>query len=228
MKQIYFACPLLVLVLCTVARAQGESRAMQDAAALFRSGRYAEAAKAYEQITKTDPGNGTAWHQWGNSLWEIGETRRAIEIFQTADGLLSGASTRQAGVRFRLGQAWARLDERERAFEWLDRAMQSGFLSFELFSADRDLSKLANDPRYWKIYARLYARTPPSVSDEYRAGGKSFHGQGQKDNFSYGQDAIVDALKTDVPKNAFGSSGMRPRLDPTRGNGVLLDLERGP
>jgi tetratricopeptide (TPR) repeat protein len=229
MKQIYFACPLLVLVLCTIVRAQGDSRAMQDAAALYRSGKYAESAKAYEQITKADPGNGAAWSQWGNSLWEIGETRRAIEVLQTADGLLSGASQMQAGVRFRIGQAWARLDERERAFEWLDRAMQSGFPSFQLFSADPDLSKLSDDPRYWKMYARLYARTPASVSDEYRAGGKAFHGEGQRyTDFSYGQDAIVDSFKIDVPKNALGSGGLRPGFDPARKNSALLDLEKGP
>ena len=191
MNRTFFACLVLALVLCTAVGAQSDSRAMEDADALYRSGKYAEAATAFEQITIAEPANETAWRQWGNSLWEIGETRRAIEALQEADRLLSGVSKMQAGVRFCIGRAWARLGERDRAFEWLDQAMQSGFPSFQQFSTDRDLSKLSDDPRYWKIYAQLYARTPPAVSSKVGRGGKSFHGEGQKNtDFSYRQDVV--------------------------------------
>ena len=179
MQRTFFACSVLALVLCTAIRAQSDSPAMQDAAELYRAGKYAEAAKAYEQITQAEPGNGAAWRQWGNSLWEIGETRRAIDVLQKADDLLSGKPMLQAGVRFRVGRAWARLGERERAFEWLDRAMESGFPNFQLFSTDRDVSKLSDDPRYWKIYAHLYAQTQSPVSDRYGLGGRAFHGEGK-------------------------------------------------
>ncbi|HEV8336682.1 MAG TPA: tetratricopeptide repeat protein [Candidatus Polarisedimenticolia bacterium] len=123
MRRIILASLAAALLWPALARAQSESPAMRDAAALYRAGRFAEAAKAYETVTSQEPDNGTAWYQWGQSLWEIGETARALEALQKADPLLAGMPMMQAGVRFRIGRAYARLKEREKAFEWLGRSM---------------------------------------------------------------------------------------------------------
>jgi peptidase M23-like protein/tetratricopeptide repeat protein len=164
MRRIILTSLVMALWLPALAPAQSESPAMHDALALYRAGKFAEAAKAYETVTRQEPDNGTAWYQWGQSLWEIGETARAVEVLQKADPLLSAMPMMQAGVRFRVGRAYARLKEREKAFEWLGRAMDSGFPNFQLFSTDPDVATLKGDPRYQKIYDQLYALTQPSVN----------------------------------------------------------------
>jgi len=155
---------LMTLVLPAWVFAQSESQAMRDAAALYHAGRFADAAKAYEVVTGQEPDNGTAWYQWGLSLWELGETSSAIEVLKKADPLLAGTPMMQAGVRFRIGRAYARLKNPEKAFEWFDRAMESGFPNYQLFSTDPDVSTLKDDPRYRKIHDQLYQLTLPSVN----------------------------------------------------------------
>ena len=155
---------IAALLLPAWAFGQTESQGMRDAAALFRAGHFAEAAKAYEAVTVQEPDNGTAWYQWGQSLWELGETARAIEVLQKADPLLAGMPMMQAGVRFRIGRAYARLKDREQAFAWLGRALESGFPNYQLFSTDPDVSTLKDDPRYQKMHDQLYRLTQPSVN----------------------------------------------------------------
>ncbi len=161
-----FVMTLVVLMLLGTAwvPAQTDSQAMRDAAALYKAGKYAEAAKAYEAVTGQEPDNGTAFYQWGLSLWETGDAARAIEVLKKADPLLAGMPMMQAGVRFRIGRAYARLKDREKAFEWLGRAMESGFPNYTLFSTDPDITTLKGDPRYQKIYDQLYQLTLPSVN----------------------------------------------------------------
>jgi|GEM_PF-687074 Membrane proteins related to metalloendopeptidases len=153
-----------ILLLLTTLEIHPESSAMEEARALFQAHKYAEAAKAYEAITQAEPDNGSAWYQWGLSLWEMGETTRAIDILQKADPLLAATPLMQAGVRFRVGRAYARLGDREKAFDWIDRAMRSGFPNFQLFSTDPDIGTLKDDARYKKVYEQLEALTKPMVN----------------------------------------------------------------
>jgi murein DD-endopeptidase len=164
MRRIIQTWIVMTLLLPAWVLAQSDSQAMRDASALYKAGRYVEAAKAYEVVTKQEPDNGTAWYQWGQSLWETGETARAIEVLKKADPLLAGMQMMQSGVRFRIGRAYARLKDREQAFEWLGKALEIGFPNYQLFSTDPDVSTLKDDPRYRKMYDQLYQLTLPSVN----------------------------------------------------------------
>ena len=164
MRRFILTLAVVVLLLPGGGLAQSDSQAMRDAAALYKAGKYAEAAKAYETVTSQEPDNGTAYYQWGLSLWEMGEAPRAIEILKKADPLLSGMPMMQSGVRFRIGRAYARLKDRDKAFEWLDRALESGFPNYTLFSTDPDVATLKDDPRYQRIHDQLYQLTLPSVN----------------------------------------------------------------
>ncbi len=59
---------------------------------------------------------------------------------------------------YNLACTYARLSEKDRAFEWLDRAMDPGFTSSDQIRHDDDLDSLRGDPRYRQAVERAKAK----------------------------------------------------------------------
>jgi hypothetical protein len=49
------------------------------------------------------------------------------------------------------------LGDRDKAFQWLDRAIEVGFADFGLLKSDSDLSNLRGDPRFVGVLERVGA-----------------------------------------------------------------------
>jgi len=87
------------------------SRAYQHAEALYLSGRYPEAAAAFEALTRANPRDAHVWLKYGNALTRQSSYDNAASAFQTAltvDPTQGGAALNLALVR--LGQAQAALE----------------------------------------------------------------------------------------------------------------------
>jgi hypothetical protein len=63
--------------------------------------------------------------------------------------------------RYNLACKYALAGERERAFEWLDKAVQAGFNSDETFARDPDLATLRSDPRFAALLDKVKVRAHP-------------------------------------------------------------------
>lgn len=123
-----------------------QSQAMREAGVLFQAQKWAEAAKAYEAITKAEPGNGAAYLRLGTSLLSMGQYKEAALALQRAIEI-----NKSPAAMYNLACSYARLNDRDKAFEWLNKSINSGFvpaLRPHALENDSDLASLREDARF--------------------------------------------------------------------------------
>ncbi len=153
------------LLSAMIAFAQSPSPALQEANNLFQAQKWAESAKAYEAITKADSSNGLAWFRLGLSLHSSGEYRKAIDAFAQAQRL----SFNTPGAMFRAARAYAKLGERDKAFEWLNKAVGAGFIAtpqIQLLNNDPDMASVREDARFKEVMAMVERLSKPCMYSE--------------------------------------------------------------
>ena len=111
---------------------------------MFSRERWAPAIALYESFLKDEPNNGRAWFNLGYARHYSREHSKAIEAFERAISLGYHAPV----ATYNIACAYAMLNQKDAAFEWLDRAVKAGFNSKGDFSWDSDLDNLRSDPRF--------------------------------------------------------------------------------
>jgi tetratricopeptide (TPR) repeat protein len=106
--------------------------------------RWAPAIKLYESFVRSEPNNGRAWFNLGFALHYSREHAKAIDAFQHALAL----GYHKPVSTYNVACAYAMLNQRDSAFEWLDRALAAGFDSIGDLVWDKDLDSLRSDPRF--------------------------------------------------------------------------------
>lgn len=106
--------------------------------------RWAPAIGLYESFVKTEPSNGRAWANLGLALHYSSEHTRAIAAWERAIAL----GYHKPASTYNIACAYAMLNQKDVAFEWLDRAIAAGFDSHGELSWDKDLDNLRSDPRF--------------------------------------------------------------------------------
>lgn len=132
----------------TPAATPAASPALSEADALYQSRKWVEAAEAYEAVMKTEPGNGRARFRRASALHAAGRYEQAIAAWQSAAEVFRGPL-----VTYNLACSYARSGDREKAFEWLKRAVEAGLPQPEQMRADEDLATLRSDPRFQELLA---------------------------------------------------------------------------
>lgn len=146
------------------AQGQSPSTALQEADALYGSQKWADAARAYEAITKAEAANGRAWYRLGVSLHQLGRYAQAVEAYQKALGI----NQNPVGM-YNLACSYARLGDKEKAFEWLTKALQAGFAQVALLKTDVDLASLRDDARFTELLTLADKLTRPcAFAPEYK------------------------------------------------------------
>lgn len=116
-----------------------------EADALFTAQKWNEAAPAYEALTKTDPNNGRFWYRLGYSLHSMGKYQEAARAFQRSVEIGNNPL-----VMYNLACSYARLGDKDKAFEWLNKSLNLGFVAPQL-SSDPDLDGLHSDARFKEV-----------------------------------------------------------------------------
>lgn len=142
----------------TTTQSQSPSSSMKEAEALFQAQKWKDAARAFEAITKAEPGNGRAWlrlgaahHALGQYEWAAIALLRAVEI------------TKAPVAMYNLSCAYARLNNKDKAFEWLNKALNAGFAQISLLQQDEDLASLRGDARFKEALALGERVTKPCL-----------------------------------------------------------------
>jgi len=117
---------------------------------------WANAAKAYEAIIRLEARNAGAWGRLGASLLSLGKYERAVEALKHSNELSANATT-----MYNLACGSARLQDKARAFEWLEKSVQAGFNQPQAMSADEDLASLRSEARFKELVARAQANAKP-------------------------------------------------------------------
>lgn len=145
--------PILFGMLAVVAKpmqSSPPSPAMQEADGMYQAQKWSEAARAYEAITKAEPDNGRAWLRLGVSLHQSGKYEQAIAAYQRAlDKVQSQGKTI---AMYNLAAAYAKLNDKEKAVEWLTRLSAAGLggVAGQLKN-DEDFASLREDVRFKEV-----------------------------------------------------------------------------
>jgi tetratricopeptide (TPR) repeat protein len=119
----------------------------KEANAAYEAKNWERAAKLYEELSKemtTPPPR--VWLRLGAAMRSLGRYEEALAAFEKAGQ--SGA-----GLFGEYGKAavYVALNQPEKAFASLDKAVQQGYADPDALTSDPDLSVLRNDPHFAKI-----------------------------------------------------------------------------
>lgn len=112
----------------------------------WRRSKWRDAAKKFEEYARKNPQSGRAWFNLGYAQLAADRPEAAAEAFEKAVNL----SYRKPTTMYNLACSYARADQKDRAFDWLFKALDAGFEGSETIRSDDDLDSLRGDPRYRK------------------------------------------------------------------------------
>ncbi len=108
--------------------------------------KWREAAERFQRYAEKHPQTGRAWYNLGFAELAGDRPEAAIEPFQKALAL----GYRKPETMYNLACGYARMDQKDPAFEWLYKALDAGFDETGTLRSDDDLDNLRGDPRYRK------------------------------------------------------------------------------
>lgn len=119
---------------------------MTAANELFKQQKFQEAAAALGEVVKTEPENPRAWYLLGMSLHSLGKFEEAIAAFEKNVTLVKNPN-----AMYNIACGYARLNQTDKAFEWLEKALAAGVAPFVALETDPDLESLRKDARFKKM-----------------------------------------------------------------------------
>jgi dienelactone hydrolase len=125
--------------------------------AAYKNQDWVETVKVYAHVVAQQPNYGEGHFRLGFGQLYLGMFDQAIGSFERSLelGYFCPASS------YNIACSHARRDglgDRDKAFEWLDRAVEIGFADYGLLKSDPDLSNLRGDPRFAKVLERVGAQ----------------------------------------------------------------------
>ncbi|HKG24308.1 MAG TPA: tetratricopeptide repeat protein [Thermomicrobiales bacterium] len=111
-----------------------------------------EAAPLWEQVVAANPVEGRFWSRLGEARFNAKDERAAIDAYERVLDLRDGFPAETA---YRIGLCYARLNEGDRAIEWLERAVAMGYRHLEKARDDPDLAPLRNDRRFRELFGMV-------------------------------------------------------------------------
>src|SRR5262245_9787030 len=143
--------------------ALAQSVTKEQANDYFQAQNWGEAAKAYEELAKAEPSYGQAWFRLGYSLHALGKYDQAVNAYLKCVGIANNPI-----AMYNLACAYARLKDKDKAFEWLKKSVTAGFTQVQQFKSDSDLEDLRSDARFQEVInLAVKTTTPCMVQPEY-------------------------------------------------------------
>jgi tetratricopeptide (TPR) repeat protein len=108
-----------------------------------------EAAPLWEQVVAVNPVEGRFWSRLGEARFNAQDESAAIDAFLRALDLRDGFPAETA---YQIACCYVRLDEKDRAIGWLERAVDMGYRHVEKARDDPDLANLRDDQRFRELF----------------------------------------------------------------------------
>jgi tetratricopeptide (TPR) repeat protein len=155
---------LLVSPHFALAQSVAPAPSAEEADALFKAQKWPDVAKAYGAITKGEPKNGRAWYRLGYAFQAMGNFEQAASSYQRALEVGSNPI-----AMYNLACSYARLKDKDRAFDWLNKSISSGFIGPAQLQNDADLAALRDDARFAEAVTLADKATRPcQFAPEYK------------------------------------------------------------
>lgn len=119
---------------------------MTAANELYKQQKFQEAAGAFGEVLKDEPNNGRAWYLLGMSFHSLGKYEQAIAAFEK-----NIAITKNPNSIYNIACGYSRLNQTDKAFEWLEKSLNNGVAPFVNLETDADLENIRKDVRFKKM-----------------------------------------------------------------------------
>ncbi|HEY1422592.1 MAG TPA: tetratricopeptide repeat protein [Candidatus Acidoferrum sp.] len=137
-----------------------DKAAVAEASAAYDAKDWAKAAQLYAPMVKVHPEIARLWYRLGTSQQELGQLDQALQTLE--QGLKAGVPPIFA--EFAIGTIYAQKGDKEKAFEYLQKAMDSGYNKPEQLDSDEHLAALRSDPRFAKMRRQAEHNLKPCAS----------------------------------------------------------------
>ncbi|MEZ5344854.1 MAG: tetratricopeptide repeat protein [Pyrinomonadaceae bacterium] len=152
----------LIIMLSSGLIAQNNpSPQMTAANELVKQKRWAEAENAFSAIVKDEPQNARAWFSLGFARHSQENWKGAIEAFKKNVEIANVAS----GM-YNVAAGYSRLNQKDLAFEWLEKALENGAAFGSNIGADEDFENIKNDARFEKMLELVKRKLNPCMYSE--------------------------------------------------------------
>ena len=136
----------------------------QEADAFYLAADWKNAAEAYEKILKLDASNANAHYRLGNALFNLGRNQDAVPHFEKAF-----SSAPNSVYALILARAYARVGDKAKAYEVIDKSLKAGGIAPEKLTGEKDFSEWQSDPQFKELVSRSdLAANPCKAKPEYR------------------------------------------------------------
>ena len=116
--------------------------------------KWRNATKRFEEYVQKNPNSGRGWYALGFAQLAGDRPEPAVDSFRKALDL----GYRRETTMYNIACAYARLDQKDAAFEWLFKALDAGFDQASTIREDEDLDNLRGDARYRKALSMARAK----------------------------------------------------------------------
>lgn len=133
---------------------------------LFQAQQYAQALPAYELIVKKDAATtALTWNRLGYCYHALNKLTEAEQAYRKALAL-NPTATLKPFVLSRLARVSALKHEPDHAFEWLEQAVQAGYINLQEFDNHADYESLRADARFKQYHDKIYLANYPCMANE--------------------------------------------------------------
>ena len=112
---------------------------------------WVRAINMWRKVTTIRPDYGRGWHMFGYSLHAAGRLDEALQIHLKATGFADVAAV----ASYNVACVYSLQGEKDKAFEWLEKATEAGFARAATMGQDPDMDNLRGDPRYEAAFAMV-------------------------------------------------------------------------
>ena len=154
---------LAVVALPLLAAAQTVSPELAAANQLAQSGKWAEAATAYESVLKGEAKNANSWYQLGSARYQLKQFKESATAFEKNVEIANNGF-----AMYNLACVYALMGERAKAIEWLNKAADNPTMIKPAINfADPDLASIKDEPAFKSVAEKVDRAVHPCVySDE--------------------------------------------------------------
>ncbi len=189
----------------------------------------AAAAKILEGVTSREPGNARAWRLLGVARHQAKDYQRAIDAYQKALAIQPDPT-----ATYNIGATYARLDDADRAFEWLMKARDTKQVDMSYLLVDPDFAKLKDDARVGPLLPSKADFAKPFVEDVRVI--HEWHGDAANDQFGWvargvgdvDKDGVADFVTSAPFKGSSGAPAGRIYLYSSKGGRLLWTVDGAP
>jgi CubicO group peptidase (beta-lactamase class C family) len=123
---------------------------LEEANIYHLSADWENASWAYEAITKQNPTNGFAFSRLGQALSSLQKYDQAAIAYEKSLAL----KFRPPNTMYNLACVYSLKGDKDKAFQWLERALAAGFENSTALQTDSDLNNLRGDARFKQLLQR--------------------------------------------------------------------------